>query len=106
MVEITPDAIVFWKLGPFSLNATIVFTWLVMVLVVLIAWLATRKLKIEPPLSRWQNLLEIVVTYIRDQIREITLEDSDRYLPFLGTLFLSNAFSVCCFLYVVILMLK
>ena len=23
MVEITPDAIVFWKLGPFSLNATI-----------------------------------------------------------------------------------
>ncbi len=82
MVEITPDAIVFWKLGSFSLNATIVFTWLVMALLVLIAWLATRRLSVEPPLSRWQNLLEIVVTYMRDQIREITLQDPDRYLPF------------------------
>jgi F-type H+-transporting ATPase subunit a len=98
MVEITPDAIVFWKLGPFSLNATIVFTWVMMVLLVLIAWLATQRLSLEPPLSRWQNLLEIVVTYIRDQIREITLQDSDRYLPFLGTLFLfisvSNLLSI------------
>ncbi len=88
MVEITPDTIVFWKLGTFSLNATIVFTWLVMVVLVLIAWLATRRLSVEPPLSRWQNLLEIIVTYLRDQIREITLQDPDRYLPFLGTLFL------------------
>jgi len=88
MVEITPDAIVFWKLGPFSLNATIVFTWLVMVLLVLIAWLATRRLSVEPPLSRWQNFLEIIITYIRGQIREVTQQDSDIYLPFLGTLFL------------------
>ena len=98
MVEITPDAIVFWKLGPFSLNATIVFTWLVMVLLVLIAWLATCRFSVEPPLPRWQNLLEIVVTYMRDQIREITLQDPDRYLPFLGTLFLfisvSNLLSI------------
>ncbi len=98
MVEITPDAILFWKLGPFSLNATIVFTWLVMVFLVLIAWLAMRRLSVEPPLSRWQNLLEIVVTYMRDQIREITRQDSDRYLPFLGTLFLfisvSNLLSI------------
>ncbi|VVB52611.1 ATP synthase subunit a [uncultured archaeon] len=88
MVEITPDAIVFWKSGYFSLNATIVFTWMVMVLLALTAWLATRRLSIEPPLSRWQNLLEIIVTYMRNQIREITMQDSDRYLPFVGTLFL------------------
>jgi len=88
MVEITPDAIVLWKLGHFSFNATIVFTWLVTVLLVLIARLATRRLSVEPPLSRWQNLLEIVITYMRNQIREITLQDPDRYLPFLGTLFL------------------
>ncbi len=98
MVEITPDAIVLWNLGPFPLNATIVFTWLVTILLVLIAWLATRRLSVEPPLSRWQNLLEIVVTYMRDQIREITRQDSDRYLPFLGTLFLfisvSNLLSI------------
>ncbi len=57
-------------------------------LIVITAWLATRRLSVEPPISHWQNLLEIIVTYIREQIREITLQQPDRYLPFLGTLFL------------------
>jgi F-type H+-transporting ATPase subunit a len=92
-VEISPDLIVFLKIGDFTLNATIVFTWIVMALLVITAWFTTRRLSIEPPISRWQNLLEIVVTYIREQIREITLQQPDRYLPFLGTLFLFIAVS-------------
>lgn len=92
-MEISPDLIVFFKIGGFTLNATIVFTWIVMGLLVITAWFATRRLSVEPPLSRWQNLLEIVVSYIREQIREITLQQPDRYLPFLGTLFLFIAVS-------------
>jgi len=92
-VEISPDLIIFLKIGDFTLNATIVFTWIVMGLLVITAWFTTRRLSIEPPISRWQNLLEIVVTYIREQIREITLQQPDRYLPFLGTLFLFIAVS-------------
>jgi F-type H+-transporting ATPase subunit a len=87
-VEISPDLIVYLKIGGFTLNATIVFTWIVMGLLVITAWLSTRRLSVEPPLSPWQNLLEIIVTYIREQIREITLQQPDKYLPFLGTLFL------------------
>lgn len=93
MMEISPDLIVFLKIGDFTLNATIVFTWIVMGLLVITAWYATRRLSVEPPLSHWQNLLEIVITYIREQIREITLQQPDRYLPFLGTLFLFIAVS-------------
>jgi len=92
-VEISPDLVVILKIGNFSLNATIFFTWIVMAFLVIIAWFATRRLAVEPPLSRWQNLLEIVVTYIREQIREITLQQPDRYLPFLGTLFIFIAVS-------------
>jgi F-type H+-transporting ATPase subunit a len=92
-MEISPDLIVFLKIGDFNLNATIVFTWIVMGLLVITAWLSTRRLNVEPPISRWQNLLEIIVTYIREQIREITLQQPDRYLPFLGTLFLFIAVS-------------
>ena len=92
-MEISPDLIIFLKIGDFTLNATIVFTWIVMGLLVITAWFTTRRLSIEPPISRWQNLLEIVVTYIREQIREITLQQPDRYLPFLGTLFLFIAVS-------------
>lgn len=92
-MEISPDLIIFLRIGDFTFNATIVFTWIVMGLLVITAWYATHKLSVEPPISRWQNLLEIVVTYIREQIREITLQQPDRYLPFLGTLFLFIAVS-------------
>jgi F-type H+-transporting ATPase subunit a len=39
-------------------------------------------------MSRWQNLLEVLVTGMRDQIREVSHQDPGRYLPFVGTLFL------------------
>ena len=93
MVDISPDTIVFLKWGPVTLNATIVFTWLVMALMVFAAWLVTRRLSVEPPISRSQNLLETIVDYMRSQIREITEDDPDIYLPFSGTLFLFIAVS-------------
>lgn len=86
--QISPDSTVFWESGPVHLNATIVFTWLVMALLVFGSWLATRKLSIGPTSSRWQNFLETIVTSIRDQIREVTRQEPDDYVPFLGTLFL------------------
>lgn len=87
-MEVTPDAIVFWQWRFVTINATIVFTWVVMAILVLISWLATRNLSVGPELSRWQNLLETIVGYMRKQIREITQQNPDPYLPFLGTLFL------------------
>lgn len=85
---ISPDGIVFWQWGLFSLNATIVFTWLVMGLLTLISWLVTRGLSTGTAISRWQNLLEVLVTGINDQIRQVSHQEPGRYLPFVGTLFL------------------
>lgn len=87
-MTISPDAIVFWQLGPFALNATIAFTWLVMALLVLGAWAITRRLSTGPELSRWQNLLEVLVSGLRDQIREVSRQEPGPFLPFVGTLFL------------------
>ena len=47
----------------------------------------------DGPRSRWQNALEVVVETMRGQIREICPEGGDRYLPFVGTLFLFIAIS-------------
>lgn len=85
---INPDAIVFWQWGMVSLNATIVFTWVVMALLTLISWLVTRNLSTGTDFSRWQNLLEVLVTGIHDQIKEISQQQPGKYLPFVGTLFL------------------
>jgi F-type H+-transporting ATPase subunit a len=97
-MDISPDSIVIWEWRWVSLNATILFTWLVMALLVIGSWLATRKLSAGVKISRWQNLLEILVVGMRDQIREISDQEPSAYLPFVGTLFLfiasSNVLSI------------
>jgi F-type H+-transporting ATPase subunit a len=87
-MTISPDNIVFWQWGIFPLNATIVFTWLVMALLTLISWLVTRRLTTGTNITRWQNLLEVLVSGIHEQIRQVSHQEPGRYLPFVGTLFL------------------
>jgi F-type H+-transporting ATPase subunit a len=59
-----------------------------MAILVMLVWLATRSLSVGPSMSRRQNFFEMLVTYMRSQIREITGQDPDRYLPFIGSLFI------------------
>jgi len=93
-MHITPDHIVLWQWGPLHLNATILFTWIVMLLLTLISWLVTRRLAAPgQPRSRWQSGVAVIVELARDQIRQICPEASDTYLPFVGTLFLFIAVS-------------
>ena len=87
-MKITPDHIIYWQWEGFNLNATIVFTWLVMLVLFLISWLATRNLVVKPKMSRWQVSLEVIIAFIREQIREITQQNPDPFIPFLGSLFL------------------
>ena len=87
-MEITPDNIIYWQWEGFHLNATIVSTWLVMFILLLISWLATRNLVMKPKISRWQISLEVIIGFIREQIREITQQNPDPFIPFLGSLFL------------------
>jgi F-type H+-transporting ATPase subunit a len=87
-VAITPDEIVYWQWGPVVVNATLVNTWIVMALLVVAAWLATRRVTADLVPGRWQNALEAIVGTLRDEIREISQDEARRYLPFVGTLFL------------------
>jgi F-type H+-transporting ATPase subunit a len=87
-MRLTPDTWIFWQYGFFKLNATILFTWALMAVLVLGAALITRRLATGHQRSRWQNLLEIVVTAIMGQIEDVGLQHPRRYLGFLGTLFL------------------
>ena len=95
-MHLSPDQIVFWQHGFFKLNATIVFTWALMLVLAGSSRLITRNLSIGLERSRWQNLLEIVVTGIRKQIEEVGLSQPEKYLGFLGTLFLFVALASLC----------
>src|ERR1035438_8140261 len=95
-MHLTPDEMIFWQLGLFKLNATIVFTWCVMLLLVVGSMLVTRRLSTRVNPSRWQVLLEILVTGIEEQIKEVGLPQPRKYLGFLGTLFLFVATASLC----------
>jgi F-type H+-transporting ATPase subunit a len=95
-MRLSPDEIVFWQLGFVKLNATIVYTWGLMLVLAVGSKLVTARLSGGLERSRWQNLLEIVVTTIEKQIKEVGLSEPRKYLGFLGTLFLFVALSALC----------
>ena len=92
-MRLSPDEMIFWQHGVLKLNATIVFTWGLMLVLVIGSKLITRKLSVDMKRSRWQNLLEIVVTGIEKQIEEVGLSHPEKVIGFLGTLFLFVALS-------------
>lgn len=87
-MEITPDKVIVFSFGGLELNATIFWTWVVMLLLVVGAIAATRGVKDELVPSRWQLMLEVIVAEMRNQIRNVAQADPGRYLPFVGSLFL------------------
>ena len=95
-MRLSPDQWVFWQHGFIKLNATIAFTWALMLVLTLGSALLTRKLATGRTLSRWQCLLEIVVTAIARQIEEVGLKQPEKYLGFIGTLFLFVAAASLC----------
>jgi F-type H+-transporting ATPase subunit a len=95
-MHLSPDEIIFWQDGFLKLNATIVYTWGLMLLLVVVSRLVTRRLPSNTGRSRWQNLLEIIVTAINEQISEVGLRHPEKYLGFLGTLFLFVAAASLC----------
>ncbi|MCB0104645.1 MAG: F0F1 ATP synthase subunit A, partial [Caldilineaceae bacterium] len=87
-MEMSPDARVYWAWGILQLNATILYTWVAMALLLLLSWLATRNVTSGTASSPWQNALEAVVELIEQQIRDWTGRKGSAILPFAGTLFL------------------
>ncbi|MEJ1959699.1 MAG: F0F1 ATP synthase subunit A [Nitrosomonadales bacterium] len=76
-----------FHLGPLSIGPTVLTTWLLMGMLTGVAWLGTRKLKVENP-SRLQTSLEGVLLTLQQAIEDTAPGQSARLLPFIGTLWL------------------
>ncbi len=87
-MEITPDQIVVWQWGVLTINATIVWTWVVMAALVAGSWLLTRHVQPDDEPTRGQRLLEAITSLITAQIRDVSGQDPRPLLAFVGTLFL------------------
>jgi len=95
-MHLSPDQMIFWQYGFFKINGTIAFTWGLMLVLAVGSRLITRKLSTGLERSRWQNLLEIVVVGIEKQIEDVGLSQPQKYIGFLGTLFLFIAAASLC----------
>jgi F-type H+-transporting ATPase subunit a len=96
-MRLSPDELVLWQHGFIKVNATLVFTWGIMLAMVVTAVLLSRALGGgRDDANQWQNLPEIIVLAIEKQIRDVGLANPGPYLPFLGTIFLFTAVSSLC----------
>ncbi|SRR5680860_22181 len=98
-MELSPDQTIFWQYGFVTINLTLVTTWVIMLLLIVSARLVTRKLKTDIHISRWQCFLEMIVTGINQQIKEVGLNKPEEYIGFIGTLFLFIGISNICIIF-------
>ena len=95
-MRLTPDELILWRQGFLKLNGTILFTWVLMLALAAGSIFLTRHLSTGLKRSRWQNLLEIIVTGMDKQIQDVGLNEPKKYLGFIGTLFIFVASSSLC----------
>jgi len=98
-MKLSPDQTIFWQHGFITINLTLVTTWAIMLVLVVAAKLITRKLKTGIHISRWQCIVEMIVTTINEQIKEVGLGNPGKYIGFIGTLFLFIAVSNFCIIF-------
>jgi F-type H+-transporting ATPase subunit a len=75
------------QLGPIGITATVLTTWVVMLLLTVTAWLVTRRARVEDP-GMLQSAAEGIVLTIRKAIDDVVPDRGAQLLPFVGTLWL------------------
>jgi F-type H+-transporting ATPase subunit a len=74
------------EMGPVTITGTVVSTWVIMLVLWLLAWPVSRRLRIEPgPL---QTMLEGVVSAIEEAVAAVEPRHARRILPFIGSLWI------------------
>jgi F-type H+-transporting ATPase subunit a len=86
MVSSDTFASMLFRVGPLPISETVATTWGLMLLLFVMSWLSTRRLKLEP--GAWQVALEGIVGAIQDAIEAVLPEYSVNILPFVASLWI------------------
>ena len=84
---LSPDPIVFWQCGFVKLNATMVYTWLVMAVVIGLAALALHPPRRGKRPWFWRRAWEAYLGYVRGQLGEMLGPDPSPVVPLIATAF-------------------
>ena len=72
------------ELGPVMITSTVVTTWVIMAVIWLLAWLVSRRLRIEP--GPVQTAVEGMVSSIEGAVIEVAPQHARQIMPFIGSL--------------------
>jgi F-type H+-transporting ATPase subunit a len=75
-----------FDLGPVVITNTVVTTWAVMAVIGLLAWLTSRRLRLDPGPA--QAAAEGIVSAMEEAISDVAPQYAARILPFIGTLWI------------------
>ncbi|EKD68321.1 MAG: ATP synthase subunit a [uncultured bacterium] len=92
-MRISPDEVIIWHSDYFNLNLTVVTTWFLIIAMAAAARWVTRGVTAGVHVSRRQTCLEIIVLALKDLITGVGLSRPEKYIGFIGTLFLFIAVS-------------
>lgn len=85
VLEHVQPSIVFY-LGSIPITSTVINTWVIMAILLPLAYLSTRKLSIVP--KGFQHLLEMLAGFFYELLETNMGREGKKYLPLVGTLFL------------------
>jgi len=74
------------ELGPVMVTSTVVTTWVIMAVIWLLAWLVSRRLRIEP--GPVQTAVEGMVSSIEGAVIEVAPQNARQIMPFIGSLWI------------------
>jgi F-type H+-transporting ATPase subunit a len=72
------------RIGGYAITETVITTWAIMLILFLLSWLSTRRLRLEP--GPWQAAIEGVVLTMRNAVDAVLREYSAPVFPFVATL--------------------
>ena len=72
----------------FPVNATLLYTWIAMIILVVLSIFMTRSLTSTKHISKKQVILEMIITALCGQIHDISNDTPHKYLSLIATFFL------------------
>ncbi len=81
------DKTALFFIGSLMVNATMFYTWVVMFLLFVLCYIFTNNLKTKNP-GKIQVLLEMMISGIEKQIKDVAEDSPIKYLAIIGTFFL------------------
>ena len=75
-----------FRFGPISISETILTTWIIMLILTMVSWSVTRRLRIQP--DAVQTTIEGIISTMETAIAAVEPKQAPQLLPFIGSLWI------------------